>query len=546
MGSGKYTGPSARRTMDARRESASSMYDLLYKSPEDIVNEIVSDLGLDERYHVESNGRVGQGYSYTTPEERARASEQIQRELMGRCREAAEKTSQQSQTQQQRPKRRVRYDRIAALGMVMTLIGSLGYTGVKHLISGVKGDPGIEKIATSESSISDSIITGTDEISVNGSETAPDVSTETQYVVPDMRADRIAYVIDFMDYYNESEKEHIMQMLDNEMIDGLGIRIGGSKMDYPFTLKNFIDDEINNELQWYVDTGKVALDHKFGQEIAWAEEFIQKAPVTIPYFYTCAVNYEEAEIEATCIEATYNKMKNDMPEYDFENRMAPITIDIEECGEIKEALNEDFLTQIGAKKQRADAVLHLIDSLRERGVIDERGVIIYGDLNRMADETQIDWNALFEGLEERNINVVKWGTRAIRDTFDNKIEYNDIYAFRDALMNTSTNISYMKSNYDELQPYLKDVAIQQIHLGQTMKTSFTYPEEYDVNITTANTLDAIVHGDSIEFNKGFVDRIEDVRMQEVKKDLQTGDSQAEEYVPEEFKKKLPAVDAEDR
>ena len=113
-------------------------------------------------------------------------------------------------------------------------------------------------------------------------------------------------------------------------------------------------------------------------------------------------------------------------------------------------------------------------------------------------------------------------------------------------MNTSTNISYMKSNYDELQPYLKDVAIQQIHLGQTMKTSFTYPEEYDVNITTANTLDAIVHGDSIEFNKGFVDRIEDVRMQEVKKDLQTGDSQADEYVPEEFKKKLPAVDAEDR
>ena len=540
MSNKRYKGPKAKETMDARREAASDVYNILYRSPEDIVNEIMSDLGLDERYSAGNNGRVNPEYSTTTPEERARASEQIQRELMGRCRkelEVAEEKRIKQPTQKSSSKRRIRYDRVAVVSMVITLLGSMGYAVGKNTFKGARGDIAVEGLSKGNPSVSDSVTPGTEW----SSELTPETDGN-QYEFSGFSDDRIAYVVDFMDYYNKSEKEHIMQLLDNKIIDGLGIRIGGSKADYPFTIKDFTDEEINSELQWFVETGRVELDHEFGQTVGMAEEFIQKAPITVPYYYTCAVNFEEAEIEATCIEATYRKMKNDMPDYDFKNRMAPITIDVEYCGEEKQALNEDYLAQIGAKGRRTEAVLHLIDVLAERGVIDERGVIIYGDLNRMADESQIDWNDLFAGIEERNINLVKWGTRAIRDTFDNKVEYNDIYAFRDGLLNTSTNIAYMKSNYKDLQPYLTDIAMQQIHLDQKIKTTFTYGEAYDVNITTANTLDAIVHGDPISYDKGFIERIEDVRMQEVKKDLQVkellaGDSQIEEYVPEEFKNK---------
>ncbi|MBR2704820.1 MAG: hypothetical protein IKE91_05055 [Clostridia bacterium] len=543
MSNRRYTGPKARETMDARREAASDVYNLLYQDPEEIVNGIMRDIGLDERYYVGNNGRVSPEYSSTTPEERARASEQIQRELIDRCTTRLEETTRRRNQQPQKksgPRRRVRVDRVAVVGLVATLLGCMGFSIGQTIISGARGDTKIEGLAKEESSVSDSITPGKEE----SSEVTPDVGTNP-YQGSTVETDRIAYVVDFMDYYNDSERDHIMQLLNAGMIDGLGIRVGGSKADYPFTIKDFVDEDINSELQWYVDTGRVELDHQYGQELAWAESFITEAPITIPYYYTCAVNFEEAEIEAACIDATYKKMQKDMPGYDFKNRMAPITIDIEYCGDEKQALNEDYLTQIGAKNERTQAVLHLIDVLAERGVIDERGVIIYGDLNRMADESQINWDALFAGIEARNMNYVKWGTRAIRDTFDNKIEYNDIYAFRDGLLNTSTNIAYMKSNYKNLLPYLDDIAIQQIHLDQKMKTN-TYGEAYDINITTANTLQAIVRGESINYDKGFIDRIEDVRMQEVRRELQQGDSQVEEYVPEEFKKSSHDFDDDGR
>ena len=551
MSNGRYTGPSAREAKEDRRAAASDTLDILYRSPEEIVNEIVAELGLGPEYLVGGNGRVSSGYASTSPAERAAATEQIQRELVGKCRERMVEKSEQPRDQRkpqpQRkngPRRRVRFDRIAVVGGVLTVLTLLGYGTVKSIITGVKGDPEIGGKLGNETSKSDSLTPGKDESSRESVEVIPDggeTSEESPYTAPNLRLDETAYVIDFMDYYNPSQKENINQMLDQGMIDGLGIRIGGSKMDYPFTIKNFTDEEINNDLNWFVETGRLELDHQYGLEVAQAEEFILKSPVTIPYYLTCAVNFEEAEIEATCIEATYKKMEKDMPGYDFKNRMAPITIDIEHCGDEKSAKGEDYIAQIGAMNQRKEAVLHLIDCLREKGIIDERGVIIYGDLNRMKDQSQIDWDGLFQGLEDRNINTVKWGTRAIAATYndpsdpDAAVKYDDIYAFKDALMNTATNISYMKKYYDKegdsLRPYLKDVAIQQIHLDQQMKTP-TYGEKYDVNITTLNTLDAIVHGYSIDYSKDFIDRIEEVRMKEVQKDLhQQGDNQAENYVP---------------
>ena len=528
MNNRRYAGPSARDAMVDRRSAAADTLSILSKSPEEIVNEIVRDLDLDDRYMVGSNGRVSSGYAELSPAERAAASNQIQNELMGRCekevyrRVAEEQRATDKQPQRKSsPRRRVRLDRVAAFGMVITLLSSMGYAVGKRVISGVRGNPEIQGLPKDPTSISDTLTPESSENEENG-----DITYETE----SMRHDEVSYVIDFMDYYNQSEKEHIMQMLNNGMIDGLGIRIGGSKMDYPFAIKNFVDEEINNELQWYVDNGKVELDHKYGQEIAWAEEFIKKAPITMPYYYTCAVNYEEAEIEAKCIEATYKKMENDLPGYNFKDRMAPITIDIEHCGDEKLAAEGDPIEQSGAKEYRTQSVLHLVDCLKDSGIIDERGVIIYGDLNRMKDQTQINWEELFNELDARNINVVKWGTRAIQETFSNPKEYKDVYDFRDALMNTSTNISYMKSDYDKLGQYIYDVDIQQIHLDQQMKTD-SYGEKYDVNITTKNTLDAIVHGYPITHEQGFIEKIENIRMKELKKDLQGENRDPGGYIP---------------
>ena len=546
MSNNRYTGPKAEATMAARREAARGAYDILSKSPEEIVNEIVSDLGLDDRYRLGSDGRVGTGYRLTTPEERASASARIQEELMRRGQEAAERTSQQSQKPPKKTRRRVRYDRIAVLGIAMTLIVSFGYAAAKEAIKGAKGDCGVEEISKSDSVVPETTRDEYDNNSTVATDIVPDVNggLDSQYQVSDLSSDRISYVIDFMDYYNPSQRENINQMIDQGMIDGLGIRIGGSKEDYPFTIKDFTDEKINAPLQRFIDAGQLELDHRNGLELAQAEEYILKAPVTIPYYLTCCIDREEAAIEAECIEATYNLMYKDMQGYDFKGRMAPLAIDIEDCGEIKLAKNEDYLAKIGAMAQRTDAVLYLIDSLREKGIIDERGVIIYGDLNRMKDKTQIDWEGLFKGLDDRNINVVKWGTRAMNATYNDPnhpeeaVKYENVYTFRDALMNTATNISYMKTDYGtdgyDIGQYLTDIAIQQIHLDQQMETD-TYGEKYDINITTKNTLDAIVKGNHIDHSKGFIDKIEEVRMQEVRNDITVGDTQVENYVPDEYR-----------
>ena len=551
MSNNIYTGPKARETMAARREAAKDAYDILSKSPEEIVNDIVNELGLDERYRLGPDGRVGTGYKLTTPEERARASERIQEELIGRCKRGIEE-KQESATQRQpqtkrKPKRKVRFDRLAAAALVIAILGTTGIAVSKQVISGVKGNPDIGEKTKDGLSVTDSIIPEDEQ----GLQDSPEIvqdgyvgSGDSTYEVTDLKKDEISYVIDFMDYYNPSQRKNINQMLDQGMIDGLGIRIGGSKEDYPFTIKNFTDEEINAPLQRYVENGQLELDHEYGLELSSAEEYILKAPVTIPYYLTCCIDREEAAIEADCIEATYNLMYKDMQGYDFKGRMAPLAIDIEDCGEIKLAKNEDYLAKIGAMAQRTDAVLYLIDSLREKGIIDERGVIIYGDLNRMKDKSQIDWEGLFQGLQERNINVVKWGTRAMNATYNDPnhpeeaVKYENVYTFRDALMNTATNISYMKNEYDKngdsLVPYLTDVAIQQIHLDQQMETT-TYGEKYDINITTKNTLDAIVNGNHIDYSKGFINKIEDVRMQEVTNDITVGDTQVENYVPDEYR-----------
>ncbi len=529
MSNGRYTGSKASKALADRNETVAQVRRDLQDDSEQIVEDLFREVFGDSDYREILNG-----HQSISREKRAEATEKFQRVLIDRYEKGAEGQEAVRTRTLPKPKRRIRAKRVLAAAIAVIALESAGYHAVKKAFSGAKGTPKKEGIILEESST-----TSTSKIDSHSSSSS-EVSTSesSQYDQGPFKSDRIAYVVDFMDYYNESQKEHVKQLFSEGMIDGLGIRIGGSSKQYPFMVNSFTDEEINEKLQEYIATGKAGLDHKYAVPVASAEEYIQMSPVTIPYYYTSAVNNEEAEIEATCIEATYNKMKKDMPEYDFKNRMAPIAIDIEKCGGIDQVEDADYLTRLGVMRQRADAVLHLVDSLRERGVVDERGVIIYGDLTSMTKNYDMDWNALFEGLNARNINVVKWGTRAVTKVGNKENPYTDVFNFRDELMNTSTNISYMRSKYVELMDCVRDVAIQQIHLGQyidtvpELKERFGYGEQYDVNITTEDTLDAIVHGNSIDKNEGFIDKIEKVRMEEVKKDLQESSSQAEEYIPE--------------
>ena len=75
MNNRRYAGPSARDAMVDRRSAAADTLSILSKSPEEIVNEIVRDLDLDDRYMVGSNGRVSSGYAELSPADRAAASD---------------------------------------------------------------------------------------------------------------------------------------------------------------------------------------------------------------------------------------------------------------------------------------------------------------------------------------------------------------------------------------------------------------------------------------------------------------------------------------
>ncbi len=282
---------------------------------------------------------------------------------------------------------------------------------------------------------------------------------------------------------------------------------GNSGYDYPFAIRNFDEPEIYEDMASY--ECDVFLSGKMGK-INYMEKYMNIIDNTMLYYYTCCLTNEEAEIEAAYIKSVYDKLKEDMPNYDFSSRMLPIAIDIEESGSDREATNESYDIQSKVKSDRTKAILHLIDKLIENGVIDERGVIIYGDLNRMKCGDHIEWDTLFNGLEERNVNTVKWGTRAIDKTFESGIEYSNSENFAQNLMNDSTNIEYMKNEYGDLYPYLSDIAMQQIHLDQLIYNGTTWPEKYDVSITTKDTIEAIKNGEDISYESGFISRIEDV------------------------------------
>jgi len=523
MSNERYTGTSAKVAKEEQIRAAKSFRESI--DPVAEVNKIAKELGLDESYFVGSNGMVSQAYESIQLDERRNVTEKIQEKIVENNVNNQKTSASNSVVQRAKgSKIKPRYDRLFVAGMAVTLLTSMGFSAVKHAITGARGRAEITK-DSGDFSISDSISDErvSDDVVIlkDEPENVPQIMGEnktTKAKESEQEDDRVAYIVDFSDYYNKSQKEHIFEMIDNKIIDGIGFEIGASCIDYPFKIRTFDDEYIGTYVKDHIDNGELILKKSMG-EIEWLEEYIVRADSSIPYYYSCALNDEEAEIEADCIEAVYKKLNKDLPDYNFKGRMAPIVIDIERSGDERMKVNGSDEEMQRAMEQRTDAVLHLIDCLQDRGVIDDRGVIIYGDLNRMEDHSHINWERLFSEIKERDIHLTKWGSRAFQTTFHSGIKYEDVYAFQEALMNTPENISYMKDYYDHLYPYLGDIAMQQIHLDQEMETSFTYEEYFDVNITTANTWKAIVSGKEINYEKNFIDRLEEASLTKVRDDL---------------------------
>lgn len=163
----RYTGPNAKDVKEQRRTDAISY--LESRDPVEIVNEIVRNLGLDDRYIIRDNGKVSDEYKSIPAEERLRASEAIQREIQDdylrsskpdEPRRTINQTQKNDRTKKVKPKRKIRYDRIAAVGMAATLLTSLGYAVHKHVFLGKQNEVLIETGGKVDSSMSDPIIEG--------------------------------------------------------------------------------------------------------------------------------------------------------------------------------------------------------------------------------------------------------------------------------------------------------------------------------------------------------------------------------------------------
>ena len=238
------------------------------------------------------------------------------------------------------------------------------------------------------------------------------------------------------------------------------------------------------------------------------------------YYYTCANTYREADMEAAYMKSFYNKLEKDIPQIK-DAKLMPVTIDIEDAGPEREGryLSSDEAESI--KERRTDAVRHLVSDLASNGVVDQnKGVIIYGDINRVAEHAHVNWENLYDGIEKDGTKVIQWGTRALPQTFDNEIRYTNTAAMIGDLMNDEINISYMKDAYKSKQEQLKEVAIMQIHLDEEIVNGANWSQMYDISQTTEKTLDAIVNGKEIDYGDGFVYKVEDIHNESKNKPIE--------------------------
>ena len=360
---------------------------------------------------------------------------------------------------------------LAAIGIVLV--------GGPNLIKVIKGvNREIKKSANN--AVVEEILTN-DNYSDQNDIPTPGKDIEARNSSETWKNDRVTHVVDFINYENPKLDEIIADFNASGNVGAYEFECGMSGYDYPFTIRSFGDEEIINSMNEYA--GEVEITDKMGK-MEDLERIIKQVNTYGFYYYTSANTSREAEIEASYIKAFFEKLRKDMPDCDISNTL-PFAIDIEENGLEREGeLYTDRREEL--KSQRTDAVLYLIDKLLEYGVIDkEKGVTIYGDLNRMKDKSYVDWNKLFDTLEKKNIRTIKWGTRALESSYNNETIYKSTESMIKSFLDSQKNIEEAKRDYKEnyLLEYVGTVHMEQIYLDREIILDNRL-QKIDYSITT--------------------------------------------------------------
>ena len=347
-----------------------------------------------------------------------------------------------------------------------------------------------------------------DDISTGGT---PEVDPKIDVPISGIETDEVKYMIDFIDYGAPGVGDMIYDLMETDRVGAFIFECGSSKPNYPFSISSFSDVEVHNAKTNYPEgtfTGEMGsiVDLEYAIKSAKA----CGAEVGI-YQYTTANTNQEADIEADYIRAFFSKLKKDLPDLDTSD-MIPIAIDIEENGDKRMGLDLSSTERNILKENRTHAILHLIDRLIEDGVTSkEKGVTIYGDLNRIAEDSYVNWQKLFSTLEEKGIRTVRWNTRALNRTFDSGIEYEDADKLAIDLMHDDNNVYWMKEEYGNVGTigYANDSHAIQAHLGQHIYSEDGTLHEIDVSVTTDKLIKDMIEPQGEELGGNFFDTVEE-------------------------------------
>lgn len=355
------------------------------------------------------------------------------------------------------------------------------------------------------------------------------IPSETSYagevVVPYLdelgaKDDDVKYILDFINYPNPDLNPLMSEWISSDSIGGFIFECGAGSHDYPYAVRNFQDEELESRMSQVLSPEK--LSGNMG-DLESLENIIQqiidtpKNGETKPYgfyFYSTANTYAEADIEAEYIANFYEILQKHMqeqnPNYSIYDNTFPIAIDIEENGEEKFGETPEEISKL--RDQRTDAMIHLVDKLVEKGVTtEEKGVTIYMDINRVAEQSYVNHDRLIESIQEKGVRVANWGTRALDETFGSDKIYKSTNELIYDTMNDINNLNWMKnefigkSNTIEHTEYLN---LCQIHLDQEIRGPIGLDQKVDVNITTSNNIQWMLSEEERAIETPFLTQIQ--------------------------------------
>lgn len=518
----KFYGPNAQNVHKEQTNSIKEIEKNGLLFPDLALNQILDEMDMP-RYGESVEQWAARKYSLLPAEKKRVVSQKMTlklHSLIAKKLNMGKKNNKQLNQQSQPLKsRRAQRISVTALGLTSLILGAIGIpAAAKSIIRGV--DRNAEKnysYANDYEVPAESETTGFIEKKQDG--IAPNPDNEIVHNIGNGQStsggesgdftaqhenDRVSYVFDISDYYHPTQRKNIFEFMERGLIDGLCVEIAKTEENYPFRVSTLKDDRIGQN----IDSSTILID-RFG-EPELLTSIMEKSPVTIPYMYTGAMDYKEAEEEATIVANTMKLLREDMQDdYDFNKRVGPLAIDIESCGELRipswSSDKETEKIRIAKTKQRTDAIIHLIDELKNKGIIDQRGLIVYGGLGRMAEGSQVDWNKLFKSIEDRGIRYYIWATEYLENHMGkNYRACENVDDFAELLLNSEENVDIMKQQYHPYRSLFDKVALQQIHGNQTIRTNVGYMEAYDINITTYNTLCAIVNGRDLNPHENLI------------------------------------------